>query len=123
MIMPATLKEHLGSLNAHPNFKWGLPPGAPSCVRKQPYVYFVQNEDGYIKIGFTRHIKSRLVRMQIDNCMKLKLIGKVKGGQELESKLHRKFKQYRKRGEWFGAVPELLEYISTHKIYKGKSLG
>ena len=121
--MPATLKEHLESLTVRPNFEWGITSGTPSRLRKQPYVYFVQNEDGFIKIGFTRHIKSRLVRMQIDNCMKVKLIGKMKGGRDLEMKLHRKFKQYRKRGEWFVAVPELLEYISTHKLYKGKSLG
>lgn len=116
--MPATLKEHLESLAVRPNFEWGLPPGTPSCVRKQPYVYFVQNEDRYIKIGFTRHIKSRLVRIQIDNCMRVKLIGKMKGGQELESTLHRKFKKYRKRGEWFNPGPELIEYIAENKMYR-----
>ena len=118
--MPATLKEHLESLTVRPNFEWGLSSGTPSCVRKQPYVYFVQNEDGYIKIGTTRHLKSRLVRMQIDNCMKIKLIGKIKGGRELESNLHRKFKPYRKRGEWFEGSPELLEYIANNKMYRRK---
>ena len=60
--------------------------------------------------------------MQIDNCMKIKLIGTMRGGQELGTKLHRKFKKHRNRGEWFEGTPELLEYISTHKIYKGKPL-
>jgi len=89
-------------------------------LQKQPYVYFVQNEDGFVKIGTTRHVKSRLVRMQIDNCMKIKLIGKMKGGFDLEAELHKRFKKYRKRGEWFHPAPELIEYILNNKMYGRK---
>lgn len=58
--------------------------------------------------------------MQIDNCMEVKLIGKMKGSYDLETKLHRRFKQYRKRGEWFNPAPELLEYIANNKMYRRK---
>ena len=92
-------------------------------LQKQPYVYFVQNEAGYIKIGTTRHVKSRVNKIQCDNHMKIKLIGKMKGGFDLEIKLHRKFKQYRKRGEWFEGTPELLEYIASNKMYRREKSG
>ena len=61
--------------------------------------------------------------MQIDNCMKIKLMGKIKGGQELESKLHKKFKKYHKRGEWFHPSPELIEYIVKNKMGRKKTDG
>lgn len=92
-------------------------------MKKSSYVYFVQSEDGFIKIGCTQNLKSRIRHIQIYNHMKIRLIGKVKGGHDVEAKLHKKFKKHRKRGERFNPAPELLEYISTHKIYKGKSIG
>ena len=119
--MPVTIEEHLESLNDQHIYPTGSYCKLP--YTRIFYVYFAQSEDGYIKIGCTQNLKSRIRHIQIYNHMKIKLIGKMKGGHEVEAMLHRKFKQHRKRGEWFEGSPELLEYIETHKIYKGKPLG
>ena len=120
--MPVTLKEHLKSITVEPCFVQGAFCKIP-YMTKPSYIYFMQSEDFYIKIGCTRNIKSRIKAVQAHNPMKIKLIGKMKGGYDLEVKIHRRFKKHRTRGEWFEGSPELLEYIATHKIYKGKPLG
>ena len=116
--MPATLKEHLDSLNT----KHIYPIGAycQLLYNRKTYIYFIQSEDGFIKIGCTQTLKKRIKAIQACNALKIKLIGKMKGGYDLESELHLKFKRYRKRGEWFHPVPELLEYIAENNINKEK---
>lgn len=116
--MPVTLGEHLKSLNDQHIYPTGSYCKLP--YTRMFYVYFAQSEDGYIKIGCTQNLKSRIRHIQIYNHMKIKLIGKMKGGRDLEVKLHRKFKQYRKRGEWFNPATELLEYIANNKMYRRK---
>lgn len=131
--MPVTLKEHLESLTAMPvtveelnegcNLSPVYPQGAVCPVdylQRQHYIYFVQSEDGFIKIGCSQNVKSRFRTIQGDNHMKIKLIGKMKGGYDLEAKLHRKFKKFRKRGEWFHPAPELIGYIASNKMYRRK---
>ena len=118
--MPVTVEE----MNNVSHINYIYPQGCACPVpylQKQPYVYFVQSSDGYVKIGTTRHIKSRVGKIQVDNHMRIKLIGKMKGGFDLELKLHLKFKRYRKRGEWFHPAPELIEYIAENNINKEKT--
>lgn len=117
--MPVTVEELNEACSLKPGFVQGAFCQIP-YMRKPSYVYFAQSEDGFIKIGCTRLVNTRLRIMQVDNCMEIKQIGKMKGGRELESELHKKFKEYRKRGEWFNPVPELLEYIANNKMYRRK---
>lgn len=76
-------------------------------------VYFVQaGESGPIKIGFTEKSLSNRIRSLQTGCPEvIRVLGTISGQRETELKLHSRFKQHRKQGEWFDPHPEILEYI------------
>lgn len=77
-------------------------------------VYFVQaGPMGPIKIGFAASVAARIGKMQADNPYPLTLLAQVDGGAPEETALHTKFEAHRMRGEWFFAVPVILEYIAA----------
>ena len=76
-------------------------------------VYFIQEENnGNIKIGSSNDPYKRLGSLQTGNSKKLKLIKIIKGGKEVESRLHHKFRKDKKTGEWFFPSEELLKFIN-----------
>lgn len=79
------------------------------------YVYFIQCETGFIKIGFaTGNPEARLVTLQSGNHEKISLLGFVCAERQEEARLHLLFRSLRHRGEWFRPQRELLEYIKTY---------
>lgn len=77
------------------------------------HVYFIQNGD-MIKIGISQNVLGRLAALQTANSTTLVLLGTIpNGGKSLESRLHSHFSHLRRRGEWFRAEPELVEYIEA----------
>lgn len=65
-------------------------------------VYFIQAEDGPIKIGFSsRPIKHRLGQLRSHNAKHLELLATIAGNRDLEQRLHYVFKNGRIQGEWF----------------------
>lgn len=76
------------------------------------YVYFARaGEDGLVKIGHAKDVRSRLSSMQTGCPIPLTLLGVLPGGREREAELHARFADLRVRGEWFraeGALAELL---------------
>jgi len=79
------------------------------------YVYFIQSEDGYIKIGKSRKPYERLKTLQNSNPHKLRIVLLIPDNSEkLEQKLHEKFKLYRYQNEWFLPSPVILQYIINH---------
>jgi hypothetical protein len=80
-------------------------------MNKQGYVYFAT--DGvYIKIGFSKNPKKRLITLNIGNSQQLYLLGYIDGDMNLEKQLHSKFKLV--HGEWFEPTEDLLLYINSH---------
>ena len=75
-------------------------------------VYFVKHTE-YVKIGFTNDIRNRLSQLQISCPVKLKLLGLIKGGEEDETILHKKFKHLSSNGEWFNCTQELCDFIES----------
>ena len=73
-------------------------------------VYFIQcGEHGPVKIGKAKNVERRLKTMQTGNPKKLYIrvvlnCGSDLAAYEMESNLHRRFKKFRKYGEWFGQV-------------------
>lgn len=73
------------------------------------FVYFIQDgkgNGGAIKIGKAKNVQSRLDALQIGNPRKLSIMATIKcksckEAEKLEKELHKKFKYYRIRGEWF----------------------
>lgn len=67
------------------------------------YVYFIQCSEGPIKIGTTGALKSRLDGLQGAHPYPLRLLGCLPGGKDLESSLHRRFRDRWIAGEWYSA--------------------
>lgn len=68
------------------------------------YVYLIQSlDDGFFKIGVSKHPHKRLEQMQTSNHCKLKLVASYRSqfANMIEKTLHSKYLIYRKRGEWF----------------------
>ena len=73
-------------------------------------VYFIQcnGKNGPIKIGVTSQLKERLETLQTGNPYELRLITSIKlrnmeEAFSLEKKLHKKFRRFLIRGEWFSS--------------------
>jgi len=78
------------------------------------YVYFVQARAcGPIKIGFSRDVLARLIRLQIGNPNELVLLAACEGSERDESALHSRFADLWVRGEWFREAHELLAFIAS----------
>lgn len=86
-------------------------------------IYFIQDESGPVKIGWTSDRKrptERLIGLQAGNPRTLSLLGVVSGTLEDEAQLHAQFEHAHIRGEWFNPVPELLAYIAAHAVMPDK---
>ena len=81
-------------------------------------IYFIQaGRLGPIKIGHTNNgVEERLKELQTGSPDKLILIGIIEGDVKKEQELHKRFKNYRVRGEWFNNSPELDNYILKHIV-------
>lgn len=76
-------------------------------------VYIIECNEHY-KIGLANDPKKRIVELQVGNPEALKLRWKVKYqtrrvAQKVEKEMHVKFKEFRKRGEWFAVDLEVLK--------------
>ncbi len=75
-------------------------------------VYFISAPmSGLIKIGVAGSPRDRLREISTMSPEPLHLIGTTTGGQLRERALHGRFAHLRSHGEWFRAMPELLNYI------------
>ena len=80
------------------------------------FVYVVQAGDA-IKIGFSADPERRIKNLQTSHQETLETLLIFPGSVGLEKQLHRRYAQYRIRGEWFHAVPHLVTRI---KVFVGK---
>lgn len=75
-------------------------------------VYFLANPETHaIKIGHATDPRERLHRLQVGCPSTLQLLGVIPGGRTRERALHRAWRHFRLRGEWFRAEPRLLAEI------------
>jgi hypothetical protein len=68
------------------------------------YVYLIQSlEDGYYKIGVSKHPNKRIKELNTGNASKLKLVDtyQSKFAEKIERTLQRRYTHLRKEGEWF----------------------
>lgn len=86
------------------------------CVAPNGFIYAVSNGEA-IKIGWSsRHpgsARGRLMDLQIASHLELNLIGAIVGTRSEEQSLHLRFAGHRLRGEWFAAVPEILQHFGA----------
>ncbi len=94
------------------------------------FVYLIQAQQNYVKIGFTRDVARRLKTMQTGNPHPLKLVlsfpfDTKAEAMEMERLLHLKLSKWNIHGEWFDykMVKKKLRFeVNGHKIPTNKYL-
>jgi hypothetical protein len=76
-------------------------------------IYFLANADGFIKIGFTTDLKSRLVALQVGSSSEQRLLGTLVGSNRMEGELKHRFRRLHVRGEWHRPEKVLLDFIAA----------
>ncbi len=78
-------------------------------------IYFIfspQDPRSLVKIGYTGGpIEVRLKALQTSNPFRLCLIMAIEGDCDVESRLHRRFRNSKCHGEWFFPTEELRQFI------------
>ena len=83
---------------------------------EEGFVYYIQEEmDGNIKIGWSDDPIKRLTQHQTSNSRELRMLVYVKGSQEYEKEIHRKFQNSKTTGEWFKPDKRLLVHIEKER--------
>lgn len=79
-------------------------------------VYFIQAAPEWpIKIGLTYNVSRRLSSLRMNSGLDLKVLGIMRdGSRDMETMIHRRFKEHRIVGEWFKPVGDLLKYIEKN---------
>lgn len=78
-----------------------------------PHVYFVEAENGLVKIGYSANVAIRLRALLTTSATPLKLLGWLPGGTDLERDLHDRLADSRSHGEWFHQTPEVAAVLET----------
>jgi hypothetical protein len=79
---------------------------------KQCQVYVIRRPDSAeVKIGISADPVERLRQLQSSHSDKLELVASFAGKAVDERRLHERFKEYRKRGEWFRESSEISRWI------------
>ncbi len=71
-------------------------------------VYFIQSDDGTVKIGWSLNPEQRLKTLSSSKGPKLKIVRIVEGTRATEKLFHRIFRINRLHGEWFKFSPQML---------------
>jgi len=80
------------------------------------YIYLIQSlENGYYKVGVSKHPQKRMLELQTGNSSILKLICiyKSKFAHQIERAIQRRYEYLHKEGEWFDL--SLQEELSFNK--------
>lgn len=83
------------------------------------FIYLIQSlEEGYYKIGISKHPQKRLKELQTGNSSELKLIETYQSdyANQIETALHNRYHHMNKEGEWFDmSIQEESSFINECK--------
>lgn len=94
------------------DLEWREVPRREVAAPSKGSVYFIADEDGFIKIGHARNVGSRLQSLQTASRQALRVVGSTPGSISDEKALHAKFASAHVRGEWFRPTAELVAYVA-----------
>jgi DNA-binding transcriptional regulator YiaG len=81
-------------------------------------IYFLRSVDGYIKVGFTKHVGRRLSGHRT-SAPDVEFLCDIPGSRNLERRLHNYFSEHRYQGEWFRPCDELLAVVKSPAEFFG----
>lgn len=85
---------------------------------KTTYIYFLYDRKSkMVKIGYSCNIQRRIKQLQTSNPNELELVYYVEGNRDTEYFFHKRFSEYRRRGEFFESKP-ILDWIKWDKLQK-----
>lgn len=71
-----------------------------------------------LKIGYTEDPPRRFKEIRNANNNRIEFIGFIPGTKTNEAILHRQFKAYRRKLEWFDYNLDIVDYFTGHPQYK-----
>jgi hypothetical protein len=86
---------------------------------RHSFVYFIQADNGMVKIGYAGNPVLRLRTMQSGSPLALRLLVYARGDSVAEERLHAAFDSCRHTGEWFRPDAALMAYIADLKAAVG----
>jgi len=111
----STLRRILGPRRPGDAKAGGRPPKSSKRNKARlRYVYFIQRgRTREVKIGSAYDVRARLTILRTSTPDNLRLIGTVVGDNTTEREMHKRFSEYRIRGEWFKMEGELAAFIKA----------
>ena len=90
--------------------------GSELARARSGFVYVIQCQD-FVKFGIADDVRGRLSNMQTGCPFPLKLLASwpCKDAKNTERRLHKLFRQFHLRGEWFKVPEDLLAVVITLK--------
>lgn len=76
-----------------------------------PWVYFIADDNGFIKIGWSGDVAQRLADLQSAHARPLKVVLQIPGDAATERKMHKLFAEYRMSGEWFRHGSRIKSFV------------
>jgi hypothetical protein len=76
-------------------------------------VYFIGEDTGPIKIGFTRKLRTRLFELRVASHLDLRVLASIPGSLADEKAMHKRFAHAHLRGEWFNRTDDLMAEIRS----------
>lgn len=83
---------------------------------EKTYIYFIQATNGPIKIGLTKNVQRRLVRLQTGNPYKLSLLYFCPAKGVVEEQLRFHLKSDHMRGEWYWPTQKVFNVIKKKMV-------
>lgn len=97
-------------------------------IKNNKIVYVIETDDNYVKVGISNNAKKRFKQIECGSGKKIInyfISESTTNAKKIETLIHKRFIQYRKRGEWFYGIDyktvlnhaSLYDYSNQQGIY------
>ena len=77
------------------------------------FVYFVEADNGSVKIGFTKDLDARISAIRTNSPVYIKRVSFIEGDVAMEREIQDRFRSQRIKGECFSASKDILSFIDS----------
>ncbi|TPK59010.1 MULTISPECIES: GIY-YIG nuclease family protein [unclassified Mesorhizobium] len=113
--MSIYFEQRMAEINAEQEARRAAykPPPAPKRPPPPPehgHVYFLKAGNA-VKIGRSTNLRGRIQSLQTGSAHEARIVKILRGGKRREKEFHKRFAEYRLRGEWFDLRGSLAKYL------------